>query len=270
MKKYHEVLHEVADRSGMPLSLPRASLTHLPDAPLQVALAQVRFAPVHAIEKPERVADFQDHLADSYVAREPQVPQTFTIQFGPVSAGPPLAPERVWPFEDQDRGWSVTLSSSSLALQASSYADFEHFAAEFRSALSALSETFKPKLRSRIGLRYINEISDPRLEAGAQIFEVIRPELLSPIGGDLGFDLAGSLCELRFHEPQGILGLRHGLIRPGTYLLDFDYFIENEVEFSSAEIGETVGVFHETIERLFVWCLADGYLNELREGEHAG
>ena len=249
----------------MPHSLPEASLVHLADAPLRVALAQVRFAPVHAIEKPERIADFQERLVASYVAREPQFPQTLTIQFGPVGGPPaPAAPERIWPFEDQTRGWSVALSSSSLALQASSYDDFEDFAAEFRSVVDALSETFQPKLRSRIGLRYINEIQDGRLEAGPGIFEVLRAELLSPIGGDLGFDLAGSLCELRFNEDLGTLGLRHGLIRPGTYLLDYDYFNDNELAFSSSEITDTISAFHETIERLFVWCLADGYLEELR------
>ena len=254
----------------MPLSLPPASLVHLSDAPLQVALAQVRFAPVHAIEKRDRVADFQEHLADTYVAREPQVPQGITIQFGP-AAGPPVpaAPERLWPFEDQARGWSVALSSSSLALQAGSYEDFDDFAAEFRSVLSALSETFEPKLRSRIGLRYINQVQDQRLEAGARIFEVLRTELLSPIGSDLGFELAGSLCELRFRQDRGTLGLRHGLIRPDTYLLDFDYFNDDELAFSSTEISDTITAFHETIEQLFVWCLADGYLDELRGGEDA-
>lgn len=254
----------------MPLSLPPASLAHLSGAPLRVALAQVRFAPVHAIEKRERVADLQERLADSYVAREPQIPQTLTIQFGPAVGSPaPVAPERIWPFEDQARGWSVALSSTSLALQASSYDDFDDFAAEFRSVLNALSEVFQPKLRSRIGLRYINEVQDQRLAAGAQIFEVLRAELLSPIGSDLGFELAGSLCELRFHEDRGTLGLRHGLIRPDTYLLDFDYFNDNEIAFSSTEISDTITAFHATIERLFVWCLADGYLDELRGGSNA-
>ena len=147
----------------MTIALPATGLKHLKGAPLRVALAQVRFASVHAIEKRDRVADFQEQLAHSYVARDPQVPQTLTIQFGPLPIPPApsaFAPELVWPFEDRERGWSALLSSSSLALEASTYDDFDDFLAEFQSVLSALIATFNPREYSRLGLRYINEIVD--------------------------------------------------------------------------------------------------------------
>lgn len=256
----------------MPISLPAADLKYLDGAPLRVALAQVRYAPVHAVEKRERVADFQERLAQTYVAREPHVPQTVTIQFGPspVPGAPSLlSPESVWPFEDRERGWSVSLSSSSLALEASTYNDFDDFLAEFRAVLSALIETFDPRECSRIGLRYVNEVGDERLRQEGGLNQLLRAELVSPVGTELGSDLVGSLCELRFRETFGTLVLRHGLIRADTYLLDFDYFKEEVDVFNGEAITKVVESFHDVIERLFVWCLSGGYLAELKERKRA-
>jgi uncharacterized protein (TIGR04255 family) len=251
----------------MPSTLPPTDLKHLEDAPLRVAIAQVRFAPVHAIEKRERVADFQELLADGYLARDPHVPQTVTIQFGPSPVPPAagvFAPEAVWPFEDRERGWSVSLSSSSLALEASTYDDFNDFLAEFRSVLSALIETFHPRECSRLGLRYVNEITDSRLGKPSGLHELLRPALVSPVGTELGSELLGSLCELRFRETFGTLVLRHGLIRSDTYLLDYDYFKEEAHAFDGEAVTKTVESFHDVIEPLFVWCLSDTYLSELK------
>lgn len=251
----------------MTIALPATDLKHLKGAPLRLALAQVRFAPVHAIEKRDRVADFQEQLADSYLARDPQVPQTLTIQFGPLPSPPApsaFAPELVWPFEDRERGWSVSLSSSSLALEASTYDDFDDFLAEFQSVLSALIATFDPRECSRVGLRYINEIVDERLRENGGLLVLLRRELVSPVGTELGSDLLGSLCELRFRETLGTLVLRHGLIRTDAYLLDYDYFKEENDAFNGEIVTKTVESFHDVIERLFVWCLSDVYLSELK------
>lgn len=251
----------------MTIALPATDLKHLERAPLRVALAQVRFAPVHAIEKRDRVADFQEQLADSYVARDPQIPQTLTIQFGALPTPPPpsaFSPELVWPFEDRERGWSVLLSSSSLALEASTYDDFDDFLAEFQSVLSALIATFDPRECSRLGLRYINEIVDERLGQNEGLLTLLRRELVSPVGTELGADVLGSLCELRFREALGTLVLRHGLIRTDTYLLDYDYFKEEADAFNGEIITKTIESFHDVIERLFAWCLSGAYLSELK------
>lgn len=265
----HEVLHELV-AEPIPITVPDTKLKHLENAPLKVALAQVRFAPVHAVEKPERVADFQKLLAESYVGRASQFLQTVTIQFGPAPAAPAApAPETVWPFQDSERDWSVSLSSSSLALEAGTYDDFEAFLAEFSAVLSALTETFHPRQCTRLGLRYVNEITDGRLQQDRGLERFLRAELIAPIGTELGSDVLGSLCEVRFNEALGTLVLRHGLIRPNTYLLDFDYFREHADPFNDELITKTVENFHDLIEPLFVWCLSETYLTELKETRDA-
>ena len=60
--------------------------------------------------------------------------------------------------------------------------------------------------------------------------------------------------------------IRHGLIEPTTYLLDFDHFIEGERDFSPPDIVKRVNRFHGLIERLFVWAVSERYLKELKVG----
>jgi uncharacterized protein (TIGR04255 family) len=151
-----------------------------------------------------------------------------------------------------------------MALEATKYDDFDDFLAEFRAVLSALIETFAPKHWVWLGLRYVNEITDERLRHDAGISQPLRQELVSPVGTELGSDLLGSLCELRLREALGTLVLRHGLIRPDSYLLDFDYFTEEGGVFDAEGIAKNVEGFHDLIEPLFVWCLSDGYLAELK------
>jgi uncharacterized protein (TIGR04255 family) len=152
----------------MPIKVPNATLD-LDAAPLKVAVAQVRFSPVHAVERRDLVADFESRLDKRYVPQDPQSSQTLTIQIGAApgpALGPPAAIDIVWPFRDDERGYSVSLANSSLAVAAdSTYHDFPQFVQEFRSAVRACTEVFAPKREMRLGLRYINEITDERLRA---------------------------------------------------------------------------------------------------------
>ena len=88
--------------------------------------------------------------------------------------------------------------------------------------------------------------------------------MTGPVGGELGSDLLSSLCEMRFGEKDGQVTIRHGLVEPTTYLLDFDHFSEGERDFAPKSIVTRVKRFHGLIERLFVWSISDRYLNELK------
>jgi uncharacterized protein (TIGR04255 family) len=252
----------------MPIRVPRAQLDHLHNAPLKAAIAQVRYAPVHAVDSRESIAQFEAGLPDRYVAEDPQMSQAFTVAIGP---GGPLAPaaqvpaDTVWPFRDDERGWSVAVSTTSLSLESTQkYGDFDDFITELTQILTAFEEVFHPKRRIRLGLRFINRIEDKRLRRRGGITHFVRDELLSPVGGAAGADLLNSLSELRFRERHGIFVLRHGLLPDAAYLLDYDYFAEDVHEFDATDAVQTVKRFHNLIERVFVWSLSDKYLTELK------
>lgn len=243
------------------IRLPDVELEHLSKAPLKLAIAQVRFAPVFAIEERGAIAGFQAKLADRYVAQDPT-----SARRRPEAGLPPRpAPsqETVWPFHNVEREWTISLSSTSLALEATRYLDFDDFAGELASVLKALHEVFAPQREVRLGLRYANRIDDDRLERrGIPFF--VNEQLAGPVGGDLGGDLIASLAELRFQERGSTLAIRHGLVEPTQYLLDFDHFSTEERDFSPPSIVRRIKRFHGLIERLFVWSISERYLNELR------
>ena len=251
----------------MAVKVPPASLAHLARAPLKVAVAQVRYAPIHAVEKRDLVADFEARLDRRYVAEDAQTSQRITIQVGPSPAIPsiesPIA-DTVWPFRDDERGYSVSLGNSSLAVEAdASYHDFPQFLREFKTAVESCAEVFEPKRETRLGLRYINEIVDERLRE--DIRSVISEGLAAPVGKTIRAGLLGSFAEYRVAEKLGVFAIRHGLVSDSMYLLDFDYFSETQRDFDPNGIVKTVEGFHDLIEPFFVWSLDKSYLQELSE-----
>ncbi len=214
------------------------------------------------------MAEFESRLDKRYVPENPQTAQRFTIQFGasqpPGPAMPAAETDTVWPFRDSSRGYVVSLGHTSLAVEAGpGYHDFPQFLHEFSVAISACAEIFQPKREMRLGLRYINEIGDPRLRE--DIAAVINPKLLPPLGSAVQGELLQSFAELRVAETLGTFVIRHGLVKDHSYLLDFDYFSESDHAFDPARAIETVEGFHALIERFFVWSLARTYLTELKQ-----
>jgi uncharacterized protein (TIGR04255 family) len=255
------------------IEVPEVALPHLDQAPLKLALVQVRYTPVHAVEKRDLVADFEDAVDARYIPQDPEYAQTFTIQVGPGPAPMPTPPapsaEVVWRFQDEERGLRISLSSSSLALESiDQYEDFPSFSEEFGRVLQGFAAVFNAKRRLRLGLRYVNEVADPRLSDPATgVAHFVNSELISPIGGRFGNDLLSSLSELRLREGLGSFVVRHGLVEPEKYLLDYDYYAEDARPFDPGEILDRVVDFHDLIERVFVWSLSDAYLAELRQRE---
>ncbi len=251
----------------MPIRVPKATLSHLDAAPLKVAVAQVRYSPVHAVGNRDLVSEFESRLARGYVPENPQTAQTLTIQIGPgappASAAPAGTADTVWPFKDESRGYAVALGHSSLALEAGpKYHDFPQFLDEFSTAVQACDDIFHPKRELRIGLRYVNEVSDTRLRDDVR--SIINSRLVVPVGTAVQGGLQRSFGELRVEEALGTVVIRHGLVEDITYLLDFDYFSVIERDFEPTRLIETVQGFHDLIEPLFVWSLARGYLAELK------
>ena len=266
---YHEVGHEadclpLGREPRITIKVPDVELDHLPGAPLKVAIAQVRFAPVFAIERRSDVAAFQERLGDRYVALEATSSESQFSTRGAATPQPPGPdPEVVWRFERLERDWTISLSSTSLALEAVHYLDFDDFAGELSTIVEGLNEVFKPQREVRLGLRYVNHIDDKRLQKdGIRYF--LNERLISPVGADLGDDLLGSLAELRFREQEGTLVIRHGLIEPARYLIDFDRFNAEERDFDHGSVVERIKGFHRLIEPLFVWSISDRYLKELQ------
>jgi uncharacterized protein (TIGR04255 family) len=249
----------------MPIALASDSLEHLPRAPLKLALVQVKYRPLVVIEQPERVAAFQDAVVERFELVDRQTSQALQVEVSPAGVNQRAGQtETVWQFRAMDGGATVALSATSLGFESAEYDAFERFADQFAYVLEAVAATFGPRHQTRLGVRYVNEVVDERL-APNTLIDFLNDDLVRPVGSELGVDLIGGLSELRFQQPDGIFVLRHGLVRPNTYLLDFDYYNETERPFDAAAALEVTHRFHTVIEAVFKWSLAEGYLGELRQ-----
>jgi uncharacterized protein (TIGR04255 family) len=255
----------------VPLDLQRADLPHLPGAPLRLAIIQVRYRPVLGIEDSARVDRFRERLGDAYELLDRQTTSVVRVFVGDQQVEqPPTAPsETLWRFQATDSTWTVALTPTSLGFEATTYTDFNEFAAEFERVLGALAEVFSPRTQTRIGVRYINEINDERA-AGPTLRSLLRDELVTPVATELGTDVISTLSDLRFRQPDGLFVLRHGLVQEMTYLLDFDYFNEEEVPFDVPAVRQRLRDYHGVTESVFVWSLQPEYLAELRDGAQSG
>lgn len=251
----------------MPIGLEPVELEHLPQAPLKLALVQVVYRPVLAIESAEEMRRFAHELGVEWALVEQGAAQQVQFEFGPEGLRQQhRAPETVWRFEDPEGRFRLMVSRTSLGLESVAYRAFDEFGERMRGAVRALGASFDPITQTRLGVRYVNEIEDPRLADRAQLAHFVNADLVRPVGGALGSDLVASLSELRFAQPDGTFVLRHGLVAQDKYLLDFDYFVEGEDAYGEDAVISITEAFHGVIETVFCWSLGAGYLQELRGG----
>lgn len=254
----------------MPIKAEHVELEHLPGSPLALALAQVRFLPLPAIDSPTHIMDFQNAVSADYELLAQQVVQQFMISIGPAAAQAPnvSAPGNVWQFASRDERWKLALSQTSIAIETDAYTTFDEFRAELERVLTVVNEHFAIGRTTRLGLRYVNEIADERLLESGGLLYFFTPEFL-PAGGELSDSVAASYSEVRFDQEDGSLVIRNGLVQPGKYLLDFDYYNETEGDFNVQKLVETVSNYHDVIDSVFARAITEDYMNELKKDASA-
>jgi uncharacterized protein (TIGR04255 family) len=251
----HETNHEGQIRHCMPVEL-TADLGPLEEAPLQLALVQVRTPPVFAVDRPDAVEGLASGLPEHWVLVDQGRAQRVEVHLTPAGvAQSDEESERVWRFETLDQRYVGTLTPTSVSVETRRYEQFDEFHARVQELLGALAgnDAFAPRMVNRLGVRYVNELRDDRLGVDATRAEIVNPELLGP-AASLGTGLVASLQELRFQQEDGVLAIRHGLNGPGQYLLDTDHYAEARRPFDTAELGDTVRRWHDTIEGVFAWA----------------
>jgi uncharacterized protein (TIGR04255 family) len=209
-----------------------------------------------AVDRPEAVERLTRALPSDWALVEEGRAQRVELQVTPAGvARSEQHPERVWRFETMDRRYVGTLTSTSVSVETGSYDDFDEFHLRLGEVLGVLAgdDAFAPRLLTRLGVRYVNELRDERLADDATREAVINRELLGP-AATLGTGLLASLQELRFQQEDGVLAIRHGLTALGQYLLDTDHYNEERQDFVASAVAEQVRRWHDTIEGVFVWA----------------
>ncbi len=246
--------------------------------PIVLTVFQVRFSNISEVTDPGYIEPFKNAIQNRYRVFAPS--KQIGMQFDFISGEPRRLETVQWRFTDEDENWTVVLAPDFLTLETRRYEHFEDFLSQLRFVLGVLTEHIRPKVGTRIGLRYINEI---RLGT-ERLASVIRPELLGPLSvAGLEEHVAQSNQEvlLRLSEDRSIQ-VRHGLfpdggaVQPRTgeqppsgpfYLLDFDasriFSAPTLLRIEADIIQEYVKEYHDDLETLFRWSITEEFTESL-------
>jgi uncharacterized protein (TIGR04255 family) len=235
----------------------------------------VRFAPILAIRSPDAVSVFQEAIRGTYpILSEDRIHQIILA-----SAGTPDIREGIiWRFTDGDqKQWRASLSVDFVALETSAYISRKDFLQRLGALLAALEKSFKPAEVQRLGLRYIDRLTD---DAVNRIAELIRPKVLGILQTnkerplDLGESVLHLITEAQLVAAEGRIQARWGKlpenatydpdalepVNKASWVLDLDMFTPGPQKLASEELLTTATKFAERIYSVFREMVTDEFL----------
>ena len=219
------------------------------------------------METPEKQVELSRALEGLFELESRETIQTLVVQIGqgqPAAPPPAARPEPMLRFAARDSKAIFAVTPSSVGLETGSYHTFEEFIGQLeRTLTSHLLRIVEIRTITRLGVRYVNEVHDDRLLQAGGLGRIVAEPFL-PAGGALGLDIRGGFSELLFDQPDGTFTLRRGLVEPTKYLLDMDYYTEQERPWSLPWVLATVRAYHNVIESVFAAALRPDFLEELR------
>jgi len=237
--------------------LPAVDRVPLGGAPLQQVIAQVKFNTQSALATHQGAGVLYDALSDQY--QRMLAEQQAMITAGPGGVTTQQVPQ--WRLTDLEGVWSVIAGPEVMAIETVAYASWEALRERLRQALDALDVAAGPRVRERIGLRYVNHIAAG--EDGSFAGR-IRPELLG-LAGEPGWReaLSASLSQTVLRDGDTQMALRYGAgaqVVPGNvFVLDIDCSDEQPVEFDADDVLAYFDTLNDAAYRCFCNCVPAPY-----------
>lgn len=209
----------------MPLELEEQPRLIFERNPLELVVAEVRFPPLFALDEASGVAALQSAIRDDFPVAEAKVIERPTGAIGSLGR---RMPATGWRFSDRDQQWTVVLTPQALALECRAYRRYE----EFRERVAALFMTAALVIplpdRTRLGIRYVDEIRHPQARSVTDWRRLLRPELLGMAAGDLiGSSVVTTAQQVNLVLPEGKMAIRHGYKSEesrSVYFIDTDAY----------------------------------------------
>jgi uncharacterized protein (TIGR04255 family) len=268
----------------MPLHLPKVDHRPLARSPLAVVVFQVRFEQNLAVAAGDTLLRIHEHLRGPdgpYPRVESQQMVSAQVQIGSVGWAqpiPPTQPVRGLRMRSNDGTWILSVMPDFLSLETTAYTtwtqDFRHRVEEI---LEAINEHVRPRVEERIGLRYVNRISEPEVVTPADFRGLISNGLLGPAADDFwATGITGIQQQIEVHVDADIqCVLRHGTIPRSTgfgiegYLLDLDLFRQQPRKFDLEHIVSSSDQLNEAATAVFHESLTPEYRERLYEGGYS-
>jgi len=156
------------------------------------------------------------------------------VNIAMIGGAPPAATQQQgigWKISSDDDAYAVTLTPSHVSLEAARYEGWaEDFSGRLRELLAAASTHIQPVLEQRLGLRYINQITEPEIREGTGWQEWIAAPVLGLASDPL---LADAVTLMRHQDvlrldDEAVCTFTHGYAPDQsrenalTFLIDLD------------------------------------------------
>jgi len=256
--------------------LPSADKTLLANAPLEVAIIEVKFTSSTAEVPVEVAARIRDALAEvvtvDFPTIQPATQRAMQINFN--AAGASWSGDQMtgWQVASSDGQHSAMIFPGSVVWQVGDYKRWSlSMRAPLEVLLSAVEMDLAPSLVQRVGLRYVDRFVDPSCKSLGDWVGKIEATVLGPLGNAaFGGMVRGAQqqLELALDGRHGAL-LRHGPIydqasKTVNYLLDLDVFAHGASAFVMADVIATAARLNRTALSLFQACVSADYLKSLQ------
>ncbi len=263
----------------MPFPLPAPDKRRLTRSPLALVVCQVKFEELIAPSDARTAVAFHDALggrSGPYPKLEQAISQTINVVGGPGGVQSSAQPRQGWRLRSAEGHWTVVLMPDHVVLETSRYTTWsDDFEPRLNNLLRATALHIEPALEQRLGLRYVDRITEPAVQAPGEWREYIN---LTFLGAILDDQIEGSIRaaqqQIDVDLGDGIAaGVRHGFFadpsRDGspTYLLDVDVYRETGQAFDVAGIMATLNIFHERNLQVFQRVMTPKMLDYLRSGD---
>lgn len=260
------------------MPLPQYDRVVFGKSPLRLVLGQVRFPLLFRFDEKPFLASFQEAIQPDY----PRVTQEQQLAVKITGKGVEPSGEALWRFSDRDASWSAVLGEGGLTLESRKYTSIDEFMGRFDRLLSAATKHLGVEDRTRLGLRFINEMRAPDANTLSDWADLLNPKFIGFSGAPEFLDgrVERSFSEIQSMRKDGTLVIRHGLLTGSTqearttdrpleqgpfYLLDLDYFDGKEIELNVDDTIKQVRAYNEEIYQFFRWTLDKGKLYQQLE-----
>jgi uncharacterized protein (TIGR04255 family) len=258
------------------LELPAPATERLERSPLELVVCQVRHERNLAVADAKRALTVHEGLGDKYPGFDEASGMALNIIGGPAGISTATDQQRGWNFRSADGAWTVVLMPDFFALETRAYTDWDDFSARLDEIVRLVKEALEPSLEQRLGLRFIDRITDPKITSPQGWEGWIDDRLLGPVLHDAFGPAIKSIqqvLQLDGGDDMEVL-LRHGCLLEGAgddqvwhYLLDHDCSRSRGRPFSADAIAEGARRLHELALAVFQAAVTPKLFAHLRGGE---
>lgn len=264
----------------MAVHFPQLDRRPLAHAPLTSVVCQLRFDLTPQASEAKTARAFHEELggpAGAYPKLESVTETAINFAFGPnvvPALGQQSSPTTGWRLTNEEGTRSVGLMPHSLTFQDRHYEGWEEdFGPRLEAALAALEAHVDPVFEQRLGLRYINQITEPEVREADGWRGWIDPTLLGIVThAEIGAQVKLARQQVVLDVAPDVRGtLNHGFApdpeREGalTYLVDIDISREGMRPFDRAGVSAAAAEFNEYALGVFQAAVTPELRDRLRQ-----